>query len=371
MKKYLTHHTITRLTLCAVILFLIAGCQIAKETSISSWLDLGNPTLVSFPLTAAAQSYSFSADPGLLTQITLTSITPDLPYSANVHDSSGKLIASLVGGDLRDATLTVAPGSGLYAVDIKTDNHDLIGMLSVQLNRSAAAPSSLSPASFKNTLNTTASIPFQSVANLSSAPKTTCAARSSVANNINIRSGPGTNFGVIGMLAVDTTIAVVGQTSTGWYQVEAEDGGGWVSASVTELEGQCVGLLNVVPSNQDDSTAQAGIFNLQVDRDGWGNVSNHLVYSDLNRRHLILLAITNMSANPPDNYREFTLTLLCNGTGTDYVRWGAPESPTQICGSTAVIPVTTAYNQQWIAVTLPDTRGLSNVNYTLTTSRKL
>lgn len=369
--KY-AHYFFSRLILC-VITLLIAGCQIARETGISLSLEPNNPTLVSFPLIAASQIYSFSADPALPTQLTLSPITPDLPYTAELRDGAGNIVATLVGSTLRNAILMVAPGQGFYEVAIKSQKQDSIGMLSVQVARQAA-----------NSVTTTTAFKSASVApalNTALQPVTydpntlaiSCAARSSVANNVNIRSGPGTNYSVIGMLANGAAILVTGQSAAGWFQVEDGEGTGWVSASVVALEGQCSALPDGSPvvAPAPTTLAQAGVFDLKVDRDGWGNVSNHLVYSDFNRRHLILMAISNMGANPPDNYREFALTLLCNGTGADYIRWGAPENPTLACGGSVVMPITTAYNQQWIAVTLPDASAYSDVHYTLMTSRQV
>jgi uncharacterized protein YraI len=362
---------ISRLILCLFIL-LVAGCQIARETGISIGLEPNNPTLVSFPLIAASQIYAFSADSTLPTQITLSPITPNLDYTAELRDSSGNMVATLIGSNLTNAMLTVAPGQGLYEVAIKSEKQDSIGMLSVQVARSTSNPITTTTA-FKSasTINPAMNTALQPVAYIPNTLETTCAARSSVANNVNIRSGPGTTYAVIGMLANGATILVTGQSAAGWFQVESGEETGWVSGSVVALEGQCSALPDVTPTGGQNTVAQAGVFDLKVDRDGWGNVSNQLIYSDVNRRHLILLAVTNMTSDPPDNYREFTLTLLCNGTGVDYIRWGAPENPTRSCGGSVVMPITMTYNQQWIAVTLPDASAYSDVHYTLMTSRQL
>lgn len=362
--------TIIVISLLSSFTIFVAGCQISRETTLGTWLEPNNPTLVSFPLIAASQTYSFSADPGFSTQVTLSTITPDLPYTAELREVGGKLVASLLGSSLRNALLTIAPGQGSYEISIKSEKQDMIGMLSVQIIRSTS--NTIAATDFKSD---SAAAPmttvYQPIVYNPSLPINSCSVRSSVANNVNIRSGPGTSYTVIGTLAKNTTIPVSGQTSTGWFQVNNDVGGGWVSASVTTFEGQCAGLPQVMPPDNQLVSPKAGVFNLEVDRDGWGNISNHLNYSDLNRHHLILLAVTNMMSNAPDNYREFTLTLLCNGTNTESIRWGAPENPTLACGSSTVLPMTTAYNQQWIAVTLPESTGLSDVYYTMMASRRV
>ncbi len=55
---------------------------------------------------------------------------------------------------------------------------------------------------------------------------------------INVRNGPGMQFAVIGSLAPDNGVQVIGENDEGdWYQVRLDDGGeGWVSASLLRIE---------------------------------------------------------------------------------------------------------------------------------------
>ncbi len=58
---------------------------------------------------------------------------------------------------------------------------------------------------------------------------------------VNIRSGPGTNFPVIGILPLSNW-ALASRLNTGWYQIAALNtpvNGGWVAASVTILNQPC------------------------------------------------------------------------------------------------------------------------------------
>jgi len=52
--------------------------------------------------------------------------------------------------------------------------------------------------------------------------------------NVNMRSGPGTEYEVMGQLAADQSLEIVGQNGdASWWQVNAPDGLCWVAASVT------------------------------------------------------------------------------------------------------------------------------------------
>ena len=55
---------------------------------------------------------------------------------------------------------------------------------------------------------------------------------------INVRGGPGTQFGAIGSLAPDSGVQVIGQNDDGdWYQVRLEDGDeGWVSGTLLRIQ---------------------------------------------------------------------------------------------------------------------------------------
>jgi hypothetical protein len=52
--------------------------------------------------------------------------------------------------------------------------------------------------------------------------------------NVNIRSGPGTNYPIIGGLPTGQSLEIVGRNADfSWWQVSTPDGLGWVAASVT------------------------------------------------------------------------------------------------------------------------------------------
>ena len=61
--------------------------------------------------------------------------------------------------------------------------------------------------------------------------------------NVNIRTGPGTNYDIIGVLYAGSYLNVIGQNSSGtWYVIDYQGRRAWISGSVTTLEGPCAGL---------------------------------------------------------------------------------------------------------------------------------
>jgi uncharacterized protein YraI len=352
-------------------LLLMTACQGMRETSITMWLQPNTPMLVNFPLTASTQIYSFTANPTASTQISLYPLTADLPYTAEIHDYRGSVIASVANG-LRNAVLTVGPGDGLYEVAIKSDDHNQQGMLSLLVN-GILDNGSTSPSAYVAPTGSEIVQDFQAAA--FTPPTGQCSAQSSSASNVNIRSGPGLEYPVIASLIAGRSIAIVSRSANNWFQVDVQQQAGWISGTVITLNGVCDSFA-IAPTVTPFPTAvptltpaQLTAFHLDVDRDGWGDFSEDVASTDSDPRDLISVNVHNLSNDPGDNYREFTLTLVCSGTGTESVRWGAPEKPTQSCGHSVIVPFTPTYSQQMIAVSLPVRTPQSAVHYTLLASR--
>jgi len=72
---------------------------------------------------------------------------------------------------------------------------------------------------------------------------TACRLSSSTGGTVNIRSGPGTNAGIIGALVAGQTLAVTGTVpDSSWYQINQLGSVGWVGATVVQLQGNCAGV---------------------------------------------------------------------------------------------------------------------------------
>lgn len=348
------------------VMLMITSCQSSPADSISMWLQPNTATTVSFPLMAASQIYSFTADPVNPTQLSLLPITSNLVYSAEIRDSRGSIVATVGGSSIRNANLLFAPSSDVYAVTIKTNNVSQQGMLSVEVASGVPAATSIDAVNALSDSST-----FQPISAASIAQMNSCTLTNNAALNVNVRNGPGLNYAVIGSLASRASLVVRGRAN-GWLEADYNGQMGWVSERVVGVNGNCANLPDLsasivqakaVPTNSDT-------FELLIDLNSWGSFSETLASNDTSLRDTVRFEVANLSPMPPDNYREFMLLLQCSGNGVEHVRWGAPELPTLHCGDSIVIPFTPDYDAQLIAITLPDSSGMSQISYTLTAMRR-
>jgi hypothetical protein len=189
---------------------------------------------------------------------------------------------------------------------------------------------------------------------------------SATGGNVNIRSGPGLGYGVVGALTYPETLTAIARSDNAWYQVPANNQYGWISGSVSTLTGKCDNLptilaASLLPPPTPTPMPAANIFQFQVDRDGWGNFSQNMT-AGTDRSHIIQLTIANLLAQWPNNYREFNLTLACSGQGVESIRWGAPERPTLPCGETISLPFLPGYARQSLAVAFAGSSGVVRYN---------
>ncbi|MGN0343247.1 MAG: SH3 domain-containing protein [Roseburia sp.] len=68
-----------------------------------------------------------------------------------------------------------------------------------------------------------------------------------VNTSLNVRSGPGTNYGVLGVLRKDDQVTIIGDQDEGWYQISYNNGTAYVSKSY---------ITNVHTVEVDDSYAE-------------------------------------------------------------------------------------------------------------------
>ena len=74
-------------------------------------------------------------------------------------------------------------------------------------------------------------------------PSDACQVASARNVGINVRSGPGTNYGIVGSLLPTETGVVLGRLADGsWYRISVNGVLGWVAASVVTTGGDCGGI---------------------------------------------------------------------------------------------------------------------------------
>jgi hypothetical protein len=94
-----------------------------------------------------------------------------------------------------------------------------------------------------------------------------CRLASADASNVNIRSGPGTNYPTIGQISATTELNIIGQNGQ-WYVVNYSGQQGWVAGWVTTLKGNCTGLAFVTapPPPPPTATPPGAYINFYADR---------------------------------------------------------------------------------------------------------
>lgn len=318
------------------------GCQSPRPSAASAWLPANSPAWVHFPLGHETEQYTFSADPSAPTTLTFYSLSPGLAYTAELRDRDGQVIA-ILSNALPHASLSVGPGSDLYEVILRPSGAGGAGALALTVSSSGGvqtvSSAAVSPPAAAEALPVQAEIP--------------CVVASASGLNVNVRSGPGLEHTIIGVLPAGGALATGGRSANGWYRVETGGGQGWVSGSVAALNGSCDRLPLV---------GETEPLHLVVDREGWNRLDGHLSPGDT--ADLVQVAVTRLQPQPPDNYAEFTLTLTCDGQGVEAVRWGAPGSPAFPCGQTITLPFMLGSDRQQFAVAMPE-NAAEMVQYSL------
>ncbi|MBZ0293811.1 MAG: SH3 domain-containing protein [Anaerolineae bacterium] len=191
-------------------------------------------------VTAQPITYSFIASPDSPLVLTLTTETSGFDFRALVQNSSGQIIAILFGGEGNPATFSVPVGDESYQVEIASMNPQITGNItaSLALSGPAAVPppaETEEPAPPVETEEPEAPVTTEE-------PAATCVVRTPDSDNRNVRSGPGTDFNIVGQVQPGQSLKVVG-VSGDWYLIELAEGGqGWVRNDVVSIEGPCDNL---------------------------------------------------------------------------------------------------------------------------------
>lgn len=101
------------------------------------------------------------------------------------------------------------------------------------------------------------------------------------ADILNVRSGPGTAYGVIGRAKIGQTLPIIGKNETGtWWQVNLSGKKGWVSGQYTQISGSTADLPVIKVAAPPKKTAAAaaaprpaaaGFFGYGIQIDPWGD----------------------------------------------------------------------------------------------------
>jgi hypothetical protein len=313
----------------------------AQPTPIPTLLADNSETRVDV---SGTRLYSFSS-----TRLKLNNHTPGFAFAAEIRNAAGQTVASFT-NLLQDIQLTLAPNSGFYQITVSAVDPLKPGTLAFLLGSAITAPATLDGTMYR-------------AAN--------CRVTNPAEASALVRSAPAVQYTVLGMLPASGSLPVIGKTDNDWYTVSFAERQGWIAGDVISLDGDCAALPVLRNPTIPNASADAPAVLLDVDRDGSGTLEGDISAPDGDTNDLIWVRIINLDTRPPNNYREFALTLDCGGmgTGNEALRWGDPVSPTRRCGESLVLPFLSGQAQTPIAVILPPGSRQSYVTYALSVTR--
>lgn len=336
-----------RLTLFSVPLLLLAGAALLflnprasapQPQPIPTLLADNSETRVEITPGAAPHLYNFSSR-----RLKLGSTTPGFTFAAELRSADGQTVARF-SPLLEEVQLTLAAGA-FYQLALTPTDARQTGAVALDLGSAVIAPETLDGTAFR---------------------AADCQATNGAATAAVVRSAPGAQYALLGLLPADGTLPALGQTDDrAWYTVSFAERLGWVAGSAVGLAGDCAALPVVRNPAIPDAPADAPAFLLQVDRDGSDTFSEAISTPGGDTRDVIWVQIINLDVRPPNNYREFTLTLTCAGTGSAGLRWGSAYAPTLGCGASVVLPFLNSSAQMPIAVQFTPESHQSYVEYAL------
>ncbi len=213
---------------------LLAGLPAGTPTA----LALGAPLQVNVGPGSGLQLFTVAADPSTPLALQISNPSALTPFLLKLHDPSGRLLG-VAGGGVESACLTVPAGSAQHQVSLEAA--DSAATASYQLGLSRGGCASLAPSAAQPVATTAA--PVQPVATQEVAPQgQTAACTASSGGSVNVRSGPGTNYGIITTLQPGVQAPVVGQSDSGWIVIQVNGVQGFVSQTVVGAFGNCAGL---------------------------------------------------------------------------------------------------------------------------------
>lgn len=192
-------------------------------------LDMNVPVTLTLPATVPAQSYVFNTDPIFPTTILIDSNPFNVDAFVELRDGTGQIISTLRGA-LDNACISVEPGDQLLELTVSAQPN-ITGAITLTLSN---APCAFGPVPAEPPVMPTPAFTPVAIEGV-------CAASSD--RNVNIRSGPGTNYARLALLQAFQPIPVTGQSDNGqWLVVQNEFIQGWVSLSVVDVSGPCAQL---------------------------------------------------------------------------------------------------------------------------------
>ena len=296
---------------------------------LATWLPANSETRVDFKGSAATSPtrlYNFTAPTA--TRLKLDATTPGFAFAAEIRDAAGQTVAAFT-DKLQSVQVTLAGDPGQYQIALSAADAQADGTVALLLGSAIIAPAALDGTTLR---------------------ASDCRVTNSGEVNALIRSAPADRYAVIGLLPPGASLPVIGHTDNDWYTVDFNERQGWVAGTVIAPVGDCAGISRVnnpaIPTAPVDPDALL----VQVDRDGSATYHNAISTPGGDTGDLIWVRAINLYTEPPNNFREFALTLTCSGDGAENLRWGSAYQPDLRCGATLVLPFIVSNAQQPLIV---------------------
>lgn len=329
----------------------------------------------------AAQTFAIQGDPDVALPVLIVPLDSE-PFTAEIRDSSGMVLA-VINGVVAQIELPASDEQFTIWVDAPEET-------TVQISLRSTAPviDSVSP---------------QVTEEVNATPLSPNACTVSSGSNVNVRSGAGTEYSILGTMRNNTLVEA--RTSNGWLQITFQGQAGYVFAEIVVLGGNCSNLetITVESSNSaatptatidsevtatatsSDSTqptatetapdateaaqeapADSDPLTFAIDRANGGSFSQTVSYPGGDNRDRITTSV-NLSQNTPNNEVTLNLTLTCSGNGTENIRWtrSSPNAGQHNCGDTIEWRYTYTQATMDFYVFFADGSPSSYVTYTL------
>ncbi len=184
-------------------------------------LELISPTTVTIDPDTTAQQFIILANPDGPQELIIRSLRDDTTFTAQLQAGDGRVL-SAIGGGLPGATMTLPASILSYTLTINAEDSTLGALVELSLSGGG---------------NVGAPVATEEV----QAPVTDPNVCTVTASGVNVRSGPGTNFDIIGSLTTGGQFIATGQNA-GWYNGTFNGQSAWVASGVVNASGNCAGL---------------------------------------------------------------------------------------------------------------------------------
>lgn len=189
---------------------------------------LSDSVTLNIPAGAPELRYSINADANTVTNLTIRSLSPDFDFRASLSNPDGDIIAVIVGG-LDAVTLTIPAGEGTYELVVAAADAQIGGEIEISFSGSSSSDTSSPTSAPQATEPSVVTDPNACVV---------------TGENVNVRSGPSTEYPSIGALNSSNQLIASGQNN-GWYSGDYNGQTGWVFSGVVNTTGSCNGLAFV------------------------------------------------------------------------------------------------------------------------------